>query len=58
MADGKTHPHPDNLLDFVAKMGRLIGRSYVARTAEMIKRDFPGSADELLPKFREIYKSL
>jgi hypothetical protein len=53
---GRQHPNPEDLLEFCRKMARQIGRHYVARTAEMIKRDFPGSAAQLLPKLRAIYK--
>jgi hypothetical protein len=34
-----------------------LGRQYVARTADMIKREYPGSAQTMVPKLREIYKS-
>jgi hypothetical protein len=54
---GRQHPQPEHLLAFVEKMVRQTGRNYAARTAEMIKRDFPGSAAQLLPKLRVIYKA-
>jgi hypothetical protein len=53
---GRQHPHPEALLEFARKMARQIGRHYVARTANMIKADFPGSAETLVPKLRAIYK--
>jgi hypothetical protein len=54
---GRQHPHPDHLLEFCSKMAKQIGQGYVARTANMIKEQFPGSAAELLPKLRQIYKA-
>lgn len=54
---GRQHPHPQLLLDFCERMARQIGRHYVARTADMVKRDFPGSASTLIPKLRAIYKA-
>lgn len=54
---GRQHPHPQALLDFCERMAKQIGRGYVARTANMIKEQFPGSADKLLPKLRAIYKA-
>lgn len=54
---GRQHPHPEHLLAFCEKMARQIGRGYVARTANMIKDQFPGSADKLIPKLRAIYKA-
>lgn len=54
-ADLKCHPHPDKLLEFAEKMAKQIGPHYIARTAEMVKRDFPGSADYLLPRLHDIY---
>lgn len=37
-------------------MAKQIGRNYVARTAEFIKTNYPGSEDALIPKLRAIYK--
>lgn len=54
---GAEHPHPERLLAFCERMGLEVGRNYVARTAEMVKRDFPGSADALIPKLRAIYRN-
>lgn len=54
---GRQHPNPDQLLTFVERMVKQIGRNYAARTAEMIKRDFPGSSEALLPKLRAIYQA-
>ena len=54
---GRRHPHEQHLLDFCAKMAKQIGRAYVARTAEMIRRDFPGSVESMVPKLRAIYKA-
>lgn len=54
---GRQHPNPEHLLTFVEKMVKQIGRNYAARTAEMISRDFPGSAEALLPKLRAIYRA-
>lgn len=54
---GRQHPHPEALLDFCSKMGRQIGRDYVRRTADMVRDQFPGSADALIPKLRAIYKA-
>ncbi len=56
-APGREHPHPELLLAFVERMSREIGRNYVARSAEFVKREFPGSAAALLPKLRAIYKA-
>lgn len=53
---GAEHPHPERLLVFCERMGLEVGRNYVARTAEFIKANYPGSADSLVPKLREIYK--
>lgn len=57
MAGGKEHPEPQRLLEFCEKMAKQIGRSYVARTAEFIKTNYPGSAASLVPKLRAIYKA-
>ncbi len=54
---GREHPYPELLLAFCERMGREVGRNYVARTADMVKRDFPGSAAALLPKLRAIYRN-
>ncbi len=47
------HPHPDALLTFVGRYATTL--SYIERTAAMIRRDYPGSAAELLPKLRALY---
>lgn len=54
---GPEHPHPDRLLEFAERMGREVGRNYVARTAEFIKTNYPGSASALIPKLRAIYRN-
>lgn len=56
-ATGKTHPQPDLLLAFCERMAREIGRHYVARTAEFIQINYPGSVDTLIPKLRVIYRN-
>lgn len=56
-APGPEHPHPELLLAFCEKMARQIGRQYVARTAEFIKKNYPGSAAALIPKLRAIYRN-
>lgn len=56
-ANGKEHPHPELLLQFCERMAREIGRHYVARTAEFIQKNYPGSAPTLVPKLRVIYRN-
>ena len=59
--DQRRHAHEGHILAFCEKMLRELpeplGRQYVARTADMIKREYPGSAPAMLPRLREIYKS-
>lgn len=56
MADQlKCHPHPDRLVEFLQR--REHDSFYVWRNAEMIKRDFPGSVDNLLPRLRALYRT-
>lgn len=54
---GRRHPQEKHLLEFCEKMAKQIGRNYVARTAEMIKREYPGSVESMVPKLRAIYKA-
>jgi hypothetical protein len=55
---GRQHLHPDHFLAFARKQAKELGqdgRNYVERCAEMIRRDFPGSADAMLPELRKIW---
>ena len=53
----RVHPQPAHLLAFAERQAASIGRAYVARLAEFIRREYPGSAAELLPKLRAIYRA-
>jgi hypothetical protein len=53
-ADDRRYPRPDILIDFLTRH-REHGSGYVAECAAMIRRDYPGSADDLLPRLRAIY---
>jgi hypothetical protein len=59
--DQRRHAHEGVILAFCEKMLRELpeplGRQYVARTADMIKREYPGSTQTMVPKLREIYRS-
>lgn len=50
----KEHPNEKNLLKFLERPDQTA--DYVRRTAEWIKREYPGSAARLLPLLRKIYK--
>lgn len=56
MVAGKQHPHPDRLLEFVEKQVPVIGLDYVIRSAKFVEREYPGSAEYLVPKLRAIYR--
>ena len=51
---GRRHPHPDLLISAVSRPES--DSHYVWRNAEMIKREYPGSVDELLPRLRKVYR--
>ena len=53
-APGRCHPHPARLVEFLRRPEHDC--HYVWRNAEMVKRDFPGSTDELLPQLRALYR--
>lgn len=48
------HAHPKELLDLCERHG---DSAYIQRTAQWIKDNYPGSAGELLPKLRTMYKT-
>lgn len=53
-APGRCHPHPARLIEFLRRPEHDC--LYVARTAWMIQREFPGSAGELLPQLRVMWR--
>jgi hypothetical protein len=56
---GSEHPHPDLLLAFCERMARELPepRGYIRRTAKMVETNYPGSAQRLLPRLRQIYRA-
>jgi hypothetical protein len=52
VAGGERHQQPDALLDLCRRHGDAF---YVRQTAEWLRRNYPGSADELLPQLRAMY---
>lgn len=49
----KQHRQEDALLKFCAGQSS----DYIARTAKWIEAEYPGSADRLLPRLRDLYRA-
>lgn len=52
MENGKVHDNEAALIAFC----RTQGADYIKTTADWIKKEYPGSADRVLPVLRQIYK--
>lgn len=50
----KEHPNEKGLIKFLERQDQTA--DYVRRTAEWIKTEYPGSAKNLLPILRKIYR--
>lgn len=48
----KSHPHEGHFIEFAKK---ALTEDYLKSLADFIKRNYPGSAESVLPKLREIY---
>ena len=55
MATGKQHPQPAHLLKFLARPDTTPG--YIKRTAEWLRTEYPGSAPQMLPELRRLYRA-
>ncbi len=53
-AGDRRHAQPAALIRFLERDDQ--SAAYVQQTAEWIKREYPGSAAELLPQLRRIYR--
>ena len=53
MDSGKCHPNPGAVIQFCERQDQ--SADYVRQTAEWVKKEFPGSAAQMLPKLRKIY---
>lgn len=51
---GRCHPHPSRLVEFLRRPEHDC--LYVARNAWMIRDQYPGSAPELLPQLRVLWR--
>ncbi len=50
----RKHPHEQDVIVFA---GKVLTEEYLKTLADFIKREYPGSAEAVLPKLQEIYAS-
>jgi len=48
----RKHPHEQHVIEFAKK---VLTEEYLKTLDDFIKRNYPGSAEAVLPKLREIY---
>lgn len=48
----RRHPHEQHLIEFAKKS---LTEEYLKTLADFVKREYPGSAEAVLPKLQEIY---
>jgi len=48
----RKHPHEQHVIEFAKK---VLTEEYLKTLADFIKHSYPGSAESVLPKLRDIY---